>query len=52
MIMTMRPGSTTVAAGTETCASTLATATAVPGLRPVQRGRLLASARRRVSPSG
>ena len=36
MTMTMRPGSVTVAAGTETWASTLATATAVPGRRPVQ----------------
>ena len=31
MIMTMRPGSMTVAAGTATWASTFATATAVPG---------------------
>ena len=36
MIITIRPGSTTVAAGTATWASTLATATAVPGRRPVQ----------------
>ncbi len=36
MTMTMRPGSVTVTAGTETWASTLATATAVPGRRPVQ----------------
>ena len=40
MIITMRPGSMTVAAGTDTCASTLATATAVPGSRPVRRGLL------------
>ena len=32
-MMTIRPGSTTVEAGTATCASTLATATAVPGLQ-------------------
>ena len=31
MIATIVPGSVTVAAGAETCASTLATATAVPG---------------------
>ena len=37
MIITMRPGSVTVAAGTATCASTLAMATAVPGFSPVQR---------------
>ena len=36
MIMTIRPGSMTVEAGTATCASTLATATAVPGRSPVQ----------------
>ena len=36
MIMTIRPGPSTVTAGTATCASTLATATAVPGFRPVQ----------------
>ena len=36
MTMTMRPGSVTVAAGTETWASTFATATAVPGRSPVQ----------------
>jgi len=36
MMMTMRPASVTVAAGTATWASTLATATAVPGFRPVQ----------------
>ena len=36
MIMTIVPGSVTVAAGTATWASTLATATAVPGSRPVQ----------------
>ncbi len=35
MIMTMRPGSVTVAAGTATCASTFAIATAVPGRSPV-----------------
>ena len=35
MIATIVPGSVTVTAGTETCASTLATATAVPGTRPV-----------------
>jgi hypothetical protein len=35
MMMTMRPGPVTVAAGTATCASTLPTATAVPGLSPV-----------------
>ena len=35
MMITMRPTSVTVAAGTLTCASTLATATAVPGRRPV-----------------
>ena len=34
MMITMRPGSTTVTAGTATCASTLATATAVPGFKP------------------
>ncbi len=37
MIITMRPGSVTVAAGTETWASTLATATAMPGRSPVRR---------------
>ena len=36
MTATMRPGPVTVAAGTDTWASTLATATAVPGRRPVQ----------------
>ena len=36
MTATMRPGSVTATAGTETWASTLATATAVPGRRPVQ----------------
>ena len=36
MITTNVPGSVTVTAGTETCASTLATATAVPGRRPIQ----------------
>ena len=36
MIMTIRPGSVTVAAGTATWASTLAIATAVPAGRPVQ----------------
>ena len=36
MIITILPGSVTVAAGTATCASTLATATAVPAFRPVQ----------------
>ena len=36
MIITMRPASVTVAAGTDTCASTLAIATAVPGFSPVQ----------------
>jgi len=36
MIMTMIPGSVTRAAGTVTCASTLATATAMPGFRPIQ----------------
>ena len=36
MIATSRPGSTTPAAGTVTCASTLATATAMPGGRPIQ----------------
>ena len=35
MIMTMRPGSTTVDAGAATWASTLAIATAVPGRSPV-----------------
>ena len=35
MMITMRPGSATVAAGTATWASTLAMATAVPGFRPV-----------------
>ncbi len=36
MIATSRPGSTTPAAGTVTCASTLATATAMPAGRPIQ----------------
>ena len=36
MMITIVPGSVTVAAGAETCASTFATATAVPGSRPVQ----------------
>ena len=36
MIATSRPGSTTPAAGTVTCASTLATATAIPAGRPIQ----------------
>ncbi len=40
MIMTIVPGSVTVAAGTATWASTFATATAVPGSRPVQAGGL------------
>ena len=35
MIITMVPGWVTVAAGTETCASTFAIATAVPGFNPV-----------------
>ena len=35
MITTIEPGSVTVAAGAETCASTLATATGVPAWRPV-----------------
>ena len=35
MIMTMRPTSVTVAAGTATWASTLAMATAVPGFNPI-----------------
>jgi len=35
MIITMRPVPMTVAAGTDTCASTFATATAVPARRPV-----------------
>ncbi len=39
-------------AGTETCASTFATATAVPGRRPVQRRRLARSGRRRARRSG
>ena len=33
---TIRPGAVTVQAGTETCASTLAIATGVPGRNPVQ----------------
>ena len=37
MIATSVPGSVTVAAGTDTWASTLAMATAVPGRRPVHR---------------
>ena len=49
MMMTIRPGSVTVAAGTETWASTLATATAVPGWRPVH-AALPRSARRPCSP--
>ena len=36
MIITMRPASITAAPGTATWASTFATATAVPGRRPVQ----------------
>ena len=36
MIATSVPGAVTVAAGAETCASTFATATGVPGRRPVQ----------------
>ncbi len=36
MISTIVPGSVTVAAGAATWASTFATATAVPGRRPVQ----------------
>ena len=36
MIRTIVPGRVTVAAGTETCASTFATATGVPGTSPVQ----------------
>ena len=40
MMMTMRPASTTVEAGTATCASTLATATAVPGFQTGPAGGL------------
>ena len=36
MTATIRPGPVTVAAGTETWASTFATATAIPGRRPIQ----------------
>ena len=36
MMMTILSGSTMAEAGTDTCASTLATATAVPGRKPVQ----------------
>ena len=43
MITTIVPGSVTVAAGADTCASTFATATGVPGCRPVQRRRALVS---------
>ena len=42
MTATKRPGLTTVAAGTDTWASTLATATGVPGARPVNVGSLAA----------
>ena len=51
MISTIVPGSVTVAAGVATWASTFATATAVPGRRPVQAAACSLSPPARV-PSG
>ena len=52
MIATIVPGSVTVAAGTDTWASTLATATGGPGRQPGPAGGLLRSGRRLASPIG
>ncbi len=49
---TMLPGSVTVHAGTDTCASTLATATAVPGFSPVSCGHRRRQAAGAAAPMG
>ena len=49
MIATSVPGAVTVTAGAETCASTFATATAVPGTEARPRGGLLGEAARPVA---